>query len=257
MPSVITSFQRGEIHQFLQVSLRAIVRAEAQGRLPARFTGAGVVVWETFRNELTAADLVVLAIQDAGVTMPVPFDPRVWWPDWPGWTLLQSSEDVGRWTQEALEQADLPRDVYLREQAAFLGIDLPADATVAALPTPASHECWLELPGTGGWLAHVFCQRADATLYLWENFAVVCGTPREMLLAGLIAWELGAPPRIELPIRLDTPDLAATLKAGETYHAVVGLRELHGHRDLRVLHQSTEHGWQDSNGLRKSKVLWL
>ena len=28
----------------------------------------------------------------------------------------------------------------------------------------------------------------------------------------------------------------ATLKAGETYHAVVGQRKLHGHRDLRILH---------------------
>lgn len=240
MLSVTTTVQQSEIHQFLQASLRAIVRAEAQGRLPARFMGAGVAVWETFRNELDAADLVALAIQDAGLTMPVPFDPRVWWSGWPDWALFQASEDTGRWIQEALEQADLPRDAYLREQAAFLEIGLPADAAVTALPMPASHECWLELPGTGGWLAYALCQRPDATLYFWENFVVVCGTPRETLLAGLIAWELGAPPRTKLPIRLDGPDLAVTLKAGEMYHAVVGLRKLHGHRDLRVLHQNGE-----------------
>jgi hypothetical protein len=67
--------QRSEIQQFLQVSLCAIVRAEAQGRLPARFTGTGVAIWETFRNELTPADLVALCVQDAGVTMPIPLDP--------------------------------------------------------------------------------------------------------------------------------------------------------------------------------------
>ncbi len=241
MLSATTTVEQNEVPQFLQASLRAIVRAEAQGRLPARFTGTGVAVWETFRNELTAADLVALTIQDVGVTMPVPFDPRVWWPEWSVWALFrQSPDDARRWIQEALERADLPRDAYLREQAAFLEIGLPADAAVTALPTPASHERWLELPGTGGWLAYTLCQRPDAVLYFWENFVIVCKTAQETLLAGLIAWELGAPPRAELPVRLDEPDLAATLKAGETYHAVVGLRELHGHRDLRVLHQNGE-----------------
>jgi hypothetical protein len=172
--------------------------------------------------------------------MPIPFDPQMWWPGWPDRALSQASEDADRLVQEALERADLPRDAYVREQAAFLGIELPADAAVAALPTPASHEHWLELPGTGGWLAYTLCQRPDAAIYFWENFGVVCGTPQEMLLAGLIAWELGAPPRTELPIRLDAPDLTATLKAGETYHTVVGRREPHGHRDLRVLHQNGE-----------------
>jgi hypothetical protein len=58
-----------------------------------------------------------------------------------------------------------------------------------------------------------------------------------MLFAGLIAWELGAPPNAELHIRLDEDDLTATLKAGETYHEVVGLRATHAHRDLRILHR--------------------
>jgi hypothetical protein len=239
MSSVATTVEQSEIHQFLRASLRAVVRAEAQGRLPARFTGTGVAVWETFRNELTPADLVALAIQDAGVTMPIPFDPRAWWPAWPDWVLFcQSPGDAGRWIEEASERADLPRDAYLREQATLLEIDLPADAVVAALPTPEPHQRWLELPGTGGWLAYGLCQRPDTTLYFWENFAVVCATPQEMLLAGLIAWELNAPPRTPLPIRLDSADLMGTLKAGTTYHTVMGKRELHGHRDLRVLHQN-------------------
>jgi len=239
MPSTITDGCQKEIQRFLQAGLRALVRAEADGRVPARFTGKGQAVWNTFRNELTAADLVALSIQDAGVAMPVPFDPGRWWPDWPDWALLgQSSADVEGWIDEALAQAGQSRDAYVRAQAAALGIDLPADDAVVALPTPPRHERWLELPGTGGWLAYALCTRLEADLYFWENFAIVCGTPQEMLLAGLIAWELGAPPRAELPIRLDDPDLTATLKVGETYHAVVGLRALHGHRDLRVLHQN-------------------
>jgi hypothetical protein len=241
MSSTVTPSQQTETQQFLKTSLRAIVRAEADGRIPARFTGTGQAVWETFRNELTAADLIALTIQDAGVAMPVPFDPSRWWPDWPARALLsQSPVDAEQWISDALAQADQPRDAYLRGQAAALGIDLPPDKAVMALPTPPRHERWLELSGTGGWLAYSLCMRPEADLYFWENFSIVCGTPREVLLAGLIAWELGAPPRTELPIRLDDADLTATLKAGETYHAVVGRRELHGHRDLRVLHQNGE-----------------
>ena len=237
MPQAI----RSEIQQFLKASLRAIVRAEAAGRLPSRFSGSGVAVWNTFRNELTAGDLVALSIEDAGMAMPVPFDPGRWWPGWPDWALLgQSPIEVEGRIGEALAQADQPRDAYLRGQAALLDIPLPPDQAVAGLHTPARHERWLELPGTGGWLAYTLCTRPDAELYLWENFTILCSRPQEMLLAGLIAWELGAPPHTELPIRLDEPDLTSTLKAGETYHAVVGRRDLHGRRDLRILHQNGE-----------------
>jgi len=228
-----------EIESFIQTSLRALVRAEAAGRVPARFTGTGQEIWRTFRNELSAADLVALSIQDAGVAMPVPFDPGHWWPDWPRWaTLNRPPAEVEAWIAGALRHADEPRDAFLREQAAVLELDLPSDAAIAALRTPARHERWLELPGSGGWLAYALCARPAAELYYWENFTVVCGAPREMLLAGLIAWELGAPPRVELPIHLDDPDLSATLRAGQTFHAIVGRQDLHGHRDLRILHHT-------------------
>lgn len=232
---------RTEIQSFVKASLRAILRAEAAGRVPARFTGTGKEIWQTFRNELTAADLAALCIQDAGVTMPVPFDPGLWWPGWPDWALLnQSPAETEEWINEALDHAGQPRDAFLREQATLLEIDLPSEVVVATLPTPARHERWLELPGTGGWLAYALCSRPEAELYYWENFYIVCRTPREMLLTGLIAWELGAPPRTGLPVRLDDPDLTTTLRSGATYHAIIGRRDLHGHRDLRILHQNGE-----------------
>lgn len=225
--------------QFLMTTLRAIIRAEAEGRIPARFTGTGQAIWKTFCNELTGADLLALAIQDVGATMPIPFDPASWWPDWPDWaTRHSSSAEVEEWIEQALTKVGQSRDDYMRAQAATLGVALPSETAILALPTPERHERWLELPGTGGWLAYSLCQRPDAGLYFWENFVVMCGTPQEMLLAGLIAWELGAPPRVELPIRLDDADLTTTLKSGEAYHAVVGRRDLHGHRDLRSLHRN-------------------
>ena len=50
------------IRQFLKTTLRALVRAETDGRIPARFIGTGQAIWATFRNELTAADLLSLVI---------------------------------------------------------------------------------------------------------------------------------------------------------------------------------------------------
>jgi hypothetical protein len=236
MRSANVSIQQNEIHQFLRASLRAIVRAEGQKRIPARFTDAGAEIWCTFKNELDAADLAALALQDTGAAMPVPFDPRRWWPAWPDWALFhQPADDAARWITEAHEHAGLGRDRYLRQQAALLNIELPSESQIEALPTPEPHERWLELPGTGGWLAYTLCQRLDANLYLWENFTIICGIPQEMLLAGLIAWELNAPPRTPLPIHLDQSDLVKTLRSDEIHHAVMGLRDMHSHRDLRIL----------------------
>ena len=145
------------------------------------------------------------------------------------------------WIAEALAQAELPQESYLRAQAADLGVTLPVAERLAALPTPAPHERWLELPGTGGWIAYTLCTRPESSLYLWENFSVVCASPQELLLAGLIAWELHAPPRTVLPITLDDAGLSATLASEIKYHAVVERRDLHGHRDLRILHAAGEH----------------
>lgn len=228
-----------EIRQFCQASLRAIVRAEGEARTPARFLDAGQAVWKTFRNELTAADLVALAIQDTGVAMPVPFDPGQWWSAWPDWALLQQAPDEAeQWIDEAVAQIEQPQETFLRAQASLLGVDLPPDDVIASLPTPAAHERWLELPGTAGWIAYSLATRPESNLYFWENFQILGASFQEMLFAGLIAWELGAPPRTTLPVQLDGADLTTTLKAGQTYNAIVGRRDRHGHRDLRVLLQN-------------------
>jgi hypothetical protein len=234
------------IETFYQAALRALVRAELNERVPLRFTGVGQEVWKTFRNELTLADLLVLAIQDAAVNMPIPFDPQRWLPvngrDVPAWSELQVSPiAVQAWLPEALQQVNLSVDEYLRQQAALLSQSLPAKVTLDNLPTPQKHEHWLELPGTGGWVAYTLCSRAGQELYLWENFTILCTTPQEMILAGLIAWELGAPPNRELPILMDDANLTGEIHSGRTYNAVIGRRSEHGHRDLRVLHQDNKH----------------
>ncbi len=227
--------------QFTQVALSTLVRAEASGRMPERFTEKGQQVWRAFRNELTVANLAEIAIQDAGMVMPLPFDPASWWPGWPdGGLRNQKPEEVQGWLATALDYAQESSSEYLHRQAQRLNLSLASQAQLDLLPTPAAHEQWLELPGTGGWVAYNLCQRGDATLYLWENFTIVCTTPQEMLFAGLVAWELGAPPNQSLPISLDGPDLAGTLQAGRTYDDVVGVAALHRHRDLSLLHKKRE-----------------
>lgn len=225
-----------DFHTFPSVALRAILRAEHQGRLPSRFTDVGAAIWRTFRNELTQADLVALAIQDAGATMPVPFNPTTWWPEWPDWTLRNlPAQDAQQWVASAQESIQQTQEVYLRRQAAELGLVLPGAERLSALPTPRPHEKWLELPGTAGWAAYTLCQPPNAGLYFWENFTILCQSPHEMLFAGLLAWELNAPPRHDLLIYLD-PDLERVLRSERTYHQVVGRRDLHGHRALQLLH---------------------
>jgi len=231
-----SSLSEKDVHQFLKVSLRAILRAEANGRIPQRFTGASQEIWRTFRNELTQADLVALAIQDAGATMPVPFDPTTWWPEWPDWALRNLPEQqVQQWVTDAQKSVHQTQEDYLRKQAAELDLVLPETEKLSALPTPQPHEKWLELPGTAGWTAYTLCIRPNADLYFWENFTILCQSPQEMLFAGLLAWELNAPPRHDLPIYLD-PDLERVLRSERTYHQVVGSRNLHGHRALQLLH---------------------
>lgn len=231
-----SSLSEKDVHQFLKVSLRAILRAEANGRIPQRFTSTSQEIWRTFRNELTQADLVALAIQDAGATMPVPFDPTTWWPEWPDWALRTlPNQQVQQWVATAQESIHQTQEDYLHTQATELGLPLPDTEKLSALPTPQPHEKWLELPGMAGWVAYALCVRPDADLYFWENFTILCQSPQEMLFAGLLAWELNAPPRHDLPIYLD-PDLERVLRSERTYHQVVGSRNLHGHRALQLLH---------------------
>lgn len=234
------------IETFCQVALRALIRAELKERVPVRFTGVGQEVWNTFRNELSLADLLVLAIQDAAANMPIPFDPQRWLAVTgtivPTWSELQvNPEAIQAWLPEAHQLAGLPLDDYLREQANLLNLSLPEQVALEKLPTPQKHERWLELPGTAGWVAYALCSRAGNELYLWENFTILCATPQELILAGLIAWELDAPPNKELPISLEDDNLSGVINSNQVFQAVVGLHSMHAHRDLRFLHQDNKH----------------
>lgn len=214
-----------DIKTFASVVANALVRAEVADRLPPRFTRSGPQLWDAFRNELTEADLLDLTVRDLAVAMPQFFALNQLWPEASGDELRTiSPTEADQYITEAIAQADQPREAYLQAQARALSVRLPSMESLNILPHPEAHHRILELTGTGGWLAYTMASHPDATVYYWENFTVACGTWQELLLAGLIALELGAPTRRELPVIFD-PTLARVLNGDVAFDWIIGIRE--------------------------------
>lgn len=169
--------------------LHAIARDEAAGRRSPRLTEANLDTWRRFRGRLTSNDFVALLFEDAAVLYPIPFDAsavgvqalldRLPQPLADAWVKGAASLDL------AASGAD-----YIVEQARLLG--LPTRMSRSDLHVVKSHQKVLELPGTGGQLAHHLVA-ANPDLTLQDNFFVACGTWQEVTLAGLVALDLGAP----------------------------------------------------------------
>jgi len=169
--------------------IHAIARTEAAGRLPPRLTESRQDTWRRFRGRLTSTDFISLLFEDASVQYQIPFDP----------VALGGQFSLDRLPDKVADAwmgavASLPLDSsstdYVTEQARLLW--LPTRMGRSDLHVVKSHQKVLELPGTGGQLAHhlVSTQR-DVTLQ--DNFVVACGSWQELTLAGIIALELGAP----------------------------------------------------------------
>ena len=218
------------LHMFCVTTVLALVRAEITSRLSPRFTGTGPQLWAAFRNELTLTDLLDLAVRDVAMIMPQPFDVRRLWPDASGDELRAvSPELVASWVDRAKSLDEQPADAYLRAQAEVLDIEPALGEGLERLPEPQAYHQILELPGSGGWLAYRMATQPGAAVYYWENFTIACGTWQEQLLAGLIAFELGAPPRRQLLIVHD-PTLAQVLGDDVAFDWIIGLREENARR---------------------------
>ena len=171
--------------------LQALARDEVAGRRPKRITEPNLATWQRFRGRLGCAHLLQLLCEDAGVVQPVPFDSRtVLGPERPH--LGHLPEDLVRdWLGE-LGSVDLkaPGPDYIMGQARLLGIS--SRMARAELHQMKAHQKALELPGTGGQLAHHIVSTQEE-IYLQDNFLVCCGSWQELTLAGLVAVDLGAP----------------------------------------------------------------
>jgi hypothetical protein len=182
--------------------LHAIARDEAAGRRRAALTEPKLDTWARFRGRLTSVDLVALLFEDAAVLHRVPFDADALGESLRPEQVPDAVADSWLKSVESL-RLDCSGAEYILEQARLLG--LPTKLARSDLHVIKAHQRVLELPGTGGQLAHhLVSSQKDLTLQ--DNFAVGCGSWQEMTLAGVIALELGAP-RSDFITRADAADL--------------------------------------------------
>ena len=200
--------------------LHALARDEAAGRRRPRLTEPKLDTWARFRGRLSSVDLVSLLFEDAAVLHRVPFDPEALGGSLRPDRLPESVTDGWLKSIETLALNTAGAD-YILEQARLLG--LPTRMARSDLHVVKAHQKVLELPGTGGQLAHhLVSSQKDITLQ--DNFVAACGSWQELTLAGVIALELGAP-HSEFATRAE----AAELKDSEhplrqrSFDFVVGL----------------------------------
>lgn len=204
--------------------LLAIARDEAAGRRARRLTEPGLSTWQRFRGRLTSSDLVALMLEDAAAVhgFRSPFDAEALKASLP---VRKLPPPITEGWLSAIQSMDLlsPSADYIIDQARLLG--LPTRMARADLHVVKAHQKVLELPGTGGQLAHyIVSTQGDVTLQ--GNITVACGSWQESTLAGIIALDLGAPnTTFAIPIEEGSlRDPASPLrKRCEEFDFVVGL----------------------------------
>lgn len=182
--------------------LHALARDEAAGRRPQRVTESRLDTWRRFKGRLDTTDFLALLFEDAAVLHRVPFDAEAL-----GGPLrldMLPSTVADAWVS-ALQSMDLRTGSaeYVIEQAKLL--DLPTRMARSDLHVVKPHQRVLELPGTGGQLAHhLVSSQRDLTLQ--ENFVVACGSWQELTLAGIVGLDLNAP-HSDFAMRVGAEDL--------------------------------------------------
>ena len=182
--------------------LHALARDEATGRRPQRLTEPRLATWNRFRGRLTTSDLFALLFEDAAVLHRIPFDPFVIGGPIRMTALTESV--ANRWL-DAIRILDLKASgsEYILEQAQLLA--LLTKMARSDLNVVKPHHKVLELPGTGGELAHhLVSSQGDVTLQ--DNFVVACASWQELTLAGIIALERVAP-HSDFVQRIESDDL--------------------------------------------------
>ena len=224
---------------YAQAVLFAIARDEALGRRPARLTEPGLATWRRFRGRLDVADLVRLLLEDAAVAQPLPFDSgriAAHVPDSDGsLDLRQLKADRVQELLAGLAELDLSADPvsYITEQARHLRIGWRLARS--DLHRLHAHHRAIELPGTGGQLAH-YLAATQEDVHLQDVFTIVVADWRELLLAGLVCADHGLqgdPPVVfdpsletfrEAPPQIDYVLAADPSKQGTFEESVIRLR---------------------------------
>jgi hypothetical protein len=200
--------------------LHAIARDEAAGRRTPRLTEAKQDTWRRFRGRLTNADLVALLFEDAAVIHRVPFDANAVGERFHLDRLPEATAHLWMETIASLNLKALGPD-YVAEQARLLGITTRLARSDLHVVKP--HQKVLELPGTGGQLAHHLLS-AQRDLTLQDNFTIACGSWQELTLAGVVALDTGAP-HSDFIVRVEVDDVRVAEHAlrQRAFDFVIGL----------------------------------
>ena len=182
--------------------LLALARDEVAGRRPQRLTEPRLATWNRFRGRLSATDLIALLFEDAAVIHRVPFDAAA-----VGGPLRveRLPESVTQGWVDVIGSLDLEGSAadYIASQAKRLGLTTRMARSDLHVVKP--HQKVLELPGTGGQLAHHLVSSQN-DLGLDNNFTVACTSWQELTLAGIVALDRNAP-STEFATRVDVADL--------------------------------------------------
>lgn len=200
--------------------LHALARDEAVGRRRPRLTEPKLDTWMRFRGRLSSVDLVSLVFEDAAVLHRVPFDPASVSGTLHPERLPETVTDGWLGAIGSLCLGTTGAD-YILDQAKLLG--LPTRMARSDLHVVKPHQKVLELPGTGGQLAHHLVS-GQKDLTLQDNFVVACGSWQELTLAGIVGLELGAP-HSDFVTHAESTDLqnAAHPLRQRSFDCVVGL----------------------------------
>jgi hypothetical protein len=182
--------------------LHALARDEAAGRRRPRLTEPKLDTWMRFRGRLSSVDLISLLLEDAAVLHRVPFDPASLGGTLRPECLPESVTDSWLGDIGSLSLGTTGAE-YVLEQAKRLG--LPTRMARSDLHVVKPHQKVLELPGTGGQLAHHLASSQN-DLTLQDNFVVACSSWQELTLAGIVGLELGAP-HSDFVTRAESADL--------------------------------------------------
>lgn len=209
----------GDASTYAAALFEALARDEAAGRRGPRLTETGQATWQRFRGRLGSADLLRLLAADGAVLHPIPFaSGRI------GVSLEEVDDAVVDRMLAELPRKDLrrPGAAYIEAQAQLLGI--PSKLARSELHQVKPHQKVLELPGTGGQLCHHLVTTQPG-LTLQVNCTIAGGSWAELVLAGIVALDLGAPSS-ELIVSATAEDLKNDQHPlrQQRFDFVVGLR---------------------------------
>jgi hypothetical protein len=211
--------------------LHAVAREEHAGRRPKRVLEPDLATWRRFKGRLGPAALLELVVEDAAVTQPEPFAASAVLDSAGNGRPLAgvSDEMVEAWLGRLQSlNLDAPSREYVAAQAEFLS--LGQRLAFADLHKVQPHHRVLELPGTGGRIAH-YVVTEQAGIFFGDVFTMACGSWQERLLAGIVAVECRTvgPTRI----RVD-PELELARPEGrEKFSHVFGARPEKGGKFAR------------------------